>query len=212
MRRAVVVGSGGAGREIAAWYRAANPKALIVGFLDEDSKSHGQERGDLPVLGGLSWLDLNEVDDVAIGVGAPASRRRVMGALAEREVTPTTVIHPTATIGERVLLGDGTVVSPGVVLTVDIQVGCCAYLNFGASVGHDTVIGDYAGLAPRATIAGDVTIGPGADVGIGASCIQGVKIGEGAIIGGGACVTRDVPERHIAVGVPAVLVREHDRW
>lgn len=212
MRSAIVAGAGGAGREIAAWYQAASPGAEVLGFLDQDEAAHGQTRGDLKVLGGIDWLQRNPVDDVVIGVGSPAGRRRVAAALADLGVTPTTVIHPSAVLGERVTIGEGSIVSPGAILTVDVQLGRCVYVNYGAAIGHDTVVGDYSVIAPQAAIAGNVTIGPGVDFGIGASSIQGVTIGEGAIIGGGACVTRDIPPRHVAVGVPAKPIKEHDRW
>ena len=212
MRTAVIVGAGGAGREIAAWYRAASPDADILGFLDQYESNHGQRRGGLEVLGDIPWLRENHVAEVIVGVGSPAGRRRVTAALNELGVTPTTVIHPSAIIGERVTIGDGAVISPGAVLTVDVRIGQCAYINYGAAIGHDTTIGDFSVIAPQAAIAGNVTIGPGVDFGIGASSIQRITIGEGAIIGGGACVTRDIPPRCVAVGVPAKPIKEHERW
>ena len=45
-------------------------------------------------------------------------------------------------------------------------------------------------------------------VGAGSVILDGVKIGKGAIIGAGSVVTKDVPEFHIAVGVPAIIVRD----
>lgn len=212
MRSAVVIGAGGAGRETAAWYHAAVPNALVVGYLDEDRQTHGEQRGALSVLGDLTWLDRHEVDDVVIGVGSPAARRQVMAALSGRDVRPSTVVHPSATLGERVQVGEGTVIAPGVIITVDVAIGRCAYLNYGAAVGHDSIIGDFAVLAPRSTIAGNVRVCDGVELGIGASSIQGLTVGEGAVIGGGACITRDVPERVVAVGVPARPIKAHDRW
>ena len=52
----------------------------------------------------------------------------------------------------------------------------------------------------------DVTIGAGAWVGANAVVI-GANVGEGAVIGAGAVVTSDIPERAVAVGVPAKVVR-----
>ena len=212
MRTGVVFGAGGFGREAAAWYRQATPDAEFLGFLDGDPARHGQPLGDREVLGNLDWLDANNVDDVILGVGAPATRRTIAAALVERGMSATTVLHPTATIGERVTIGSGTIVCPGTVITVDVAIGRACLLNLNVTIGHDVTIGDHAVLAPGADIAGNVTIGAGADIGIGSAAIQGLTIGEGAIIGGGACVTRDIPERHVAVGTPAKPIKEHDRW
>ena len=47
----------------------------------------------------------------------------------------------------------------------------------------------------------------GASIGSGAVIMCGVTIGAGALVGAGAVVTRDVPSRHLAVGVPAKIIR-----
>lgn len=210
--KAVVVGAGGAGREIAAWYRASSPHSTLVGFLDADASIHGTVRAGLPVLGSLNWLDKNAVDRVVIGVGTPVTRRAVALQLSKIGIVPHAVIHPLAHVGERVQVGAGTVIAPGAILTVDIRVGFAVYVNFGAVVGHDAVIGDFCVIAPNAAIAGHVTLEPGVDFGIGASSLQSVIVGEGATVGAGACVTSDVPPRTVAVGVPARPIRQHDGW
>ena len=51
------------------------------------------------------------------------------------------------------------------------------------------------------------TIRRGARVGGGAVICPGVEIGEEAFIGAGAVVTKDVPPRMVAVGVPARTIR-----
>jgi acetyltransferase-like isoleucine patch superfamily enzyme len=45
--------------------------------------------------------------------------------------------------------------------------------------------------------------GHGARVGSGSVILGGVRIGEHALIGAGSVVTRDIPARMIAYGVPA---------
>ena len=39
-----------------------------------------------------------------------------------------------------------------------------------------------------------------------------MTIGEGAVIAAGAVVTKDVPERCLAAGVPAKVVRKEIQW
>jgi acetyltransferase-like isoleucine patch superfamily enzyme len=45
-------------------------------------------------------------------------------------------------------------------------------------------------------------------VGGGAVLLPGVEVGEEAFVAAGAVVTRDVPARTVAMGVPARVVRE----
>jgi acetyltransferase-like isoleucine patch superfamily enzyme len=55
-----------------------------------------------------------------------------------------------------------------------------------------------------------VTIGHGVWIGAKATVVKGVTVGDDAVIGAGAVVTRDVPSRAIALGVPARVVRYRD--
>ncbi|MBT8633210.1 acyltransferase [Polynucleobacter paneuropaeus] len=57
---------------------------------------------------------------------------------------------------------------------------------------------------------GPVLIGDGSWIGIGASILPNVKIGKQCVIGANAVVTHDVPDFHLAVGVPARVTRRID--
>lgn len=52
-----------------------------------------------------------------------------------------------------------------------------------------------------------VTIGDYAWIGLGVIILKGVSIGEGAIIAAGSVVTRSIPARTLAAGVPARVVK-----
>ena len=60
-------------------------------------------------------------------------------------------------------------------------------------------------VAQGRTSAG-VTIGEGAWLGAGVTVLDGVQVGAHAIVGAGAVVREPVPDRGIAVGIPARLV------
>jgi len=62
-------------------------------------------------------------------------------------------------------------------------------------------------LAPGATVGGNVEIGEFSAISLGASVIQRVRIGSHSVVGAGALVLRDLPDRIVAFGVPAVVVR-----
>lgn len=202
-QRIVVVGTGGMGREAAAWVVDACPDAELVGLLDEDPARHGAEVAGLPVLGGLDWLAGRSDIEVVPAIGAPTNRAALLTKLEALGIGLATVVHPSAAIGPRVRIDPGAIVCPGVLLTCDVRVRGGAILNYGAMVGHDGDIGRAAFVAPGAHLAGNVTVGERADVGIGASVIQGVHIGEEAVVGAGAVVIRNVAAATTVVGVPA---------
>lgn len=78
-------------------------------------------------------------------------------------------------------------------------------------VGGDHDFGDPSRpvLAQGRSSAG-VSIGPGAWLGAGVTVLDGVHIGPHAIVGAGAVVRDPVPERGIAVGIPARIAGMRD--
>lgn len=58
---------------------------------------------------------------------------------------------------------------------------------------------------------GPVEIGDGAWIGIGACILPNVRIGKNCVIGANAVVTHDIPDYHIAVGVPARIAKRVDK-
>jgi acetyltransferase-like isoleucine patch superfamily enzyme len=61
------------------------------------------------------------------------------------------------------------------------------------------------------SLAGDIKIGNDCWIGGNATILPGVTIGDGSVIGAGSVVTRDVPAHHLAVGVPARVMRKLDQ-
>lgn len=109
----------------------------------------------------------------------------------------------------------------------NISVGDNFYANFdcvlldggGITVGDDVLFGPRVGIftsnhaldpaerAAGACYARPVVIGNGVWVGGNVTINQGVTIGDGAVIGSGSVVTRSVPARTVAVGVPTRPLR-----
>ena len=57
-----------------------------------------------------------------------------------------------------------------------------------------------------------IRIGNRVWIGMNATILKGVHIGDGAVIAAGAVVTKDVPDRCLAAGVPARVIRENIDW
>lgn len=76
------------------------------------------------------------------------------------------------------------------------------YASFGANcrIRNGVVVGLARVSDPVAP-----SIGDNVDIGAGAKVLGGIRIGNNVSIGANAVVIRDVPDDHIAVGVPAVI-------
>ena len=210
-KRIVIIGAGGAAREIASALRSINrvePQFEFLGYVVSDlSRLQPRDSRD-QVLGDFGWLQANRhaVDALAIGVGTPATRLKLAAEL--RHLLPgiawPAIIHPTAIIElDSARIAEGCYIGAGVTATVNITLEPFALCNFGCTLGHEARIGAGSVVNPGANISGGVVIGTGVLVGTGAQILQYLHIGAGATVGAGAVVTHNVPEGLTVLGVPA---------
>jgi UDP-N-acetylbacillosamine N-acetyltransferase len=211
-RTLVIFGAGGHGRvaaDCAEAMRAAGRAGWRdVVFLDPQHERL-KESGRWPVHGGDDAIaDFDpETTDCFIGIGDNELRQRLQQEIAARDYRFAMLIHPTATLGSSVSLGDGTLVMPRAVINFGAVVGDGAIVNTGAIVEHDCRIGAWVHLAPGSVLGGEVTVGDGCPIGLGARVLPGIQICAGTVIGGGATVTKSIAEAGIYGGTPARRLR-----
>jgi sugar O-acyltransferase (sialic acid O-acetyltransferase NeuD family) len=204
VKRLVIIGAGGHGREaldIVEAINAVHPTFEFLGFLDDGRRS-GERAAphDAAVIGGIDRL--HELDAAYVpAIGATAVRRRIVEQLADFESVD--LIHPLASIGSHVRHGPGLIMAAGARLTHGIDLGKHVHVNVNATVSHDCRIGDFVTITPGAHLSGAVTLGDGVWLGVGCSVIQGVSVGAGVTVGAGAAVVDELPPGCTAVGVPA---------
>jgi len=171
----------------------------------------------------------------AAGPGAfDAMMRRVLWRALARGFGDSVRIAPqamfrhleTVTIGSGVFIGEGAMVQgrfDGEGLIADrAWIGPQVFLDARALViepsaaigpGARILTSVHSGLPAAEPVNATeqvtrrVLIGAGADIGAGATVLPGCRIGRGAIIGAGTVVTGDIPDRAIAAGAPARVLR-----
>ncbi|MCS7087423.1 MAG: bifunctional UDP-N-acetylglucosamine diphosphorylase/glucosamine-1-phosphate N-acetyltransferase GlmU [Thermoflexales bacterium] len=127
----------------------------------------------------------------------------------DADAGPFAHIRGGARIGPRVHIGNFAEVKNSV-LGADTKMGHFSYLGDaivgeGVNIGAGTITCNYDGKDKHPTYIGD-----GAFIGSDTMLVAPVRVGEGAKTGAGAVVTRDVPPRTLALGVPARVVRQLD--
>lgn len=214
MKSVVIVGAGGFAREVLEIFKAHNKISKdydILGFVDDDTELHGKVINNCPVLGGLDWIKEHS-DGYSLGcvcaIGTPETRKRVVERLQDIGIDFCNAIHPSVIICDFVELGQDVIIQAGSILAVNSKIGDHVHINFDATIGHDAIIGSYCTIAPGAHINGEDHFGQGVDVGTGATFLQQVSIGSWSTIGAGAVVTTDIPEKVVAVGVPAKVIKK----
>lgn len=212
---AIVIGTGGMGRETLAILEAHNrssaqPSFEILGFLTNQQDQHGSQVDGYSVLGPETAATGYPGARCICAIGDPRARIATVQRLTEAGAAFMNAVHPAAVCHTRHEIGEGTIIAPGAVITVNVRIGQHVIINNNASISHDCVIEDFVTIAPCAAITGHVHIGYGAELGANCTILPRIRIGHGALVGAGAVVTRHVAPNTVVAGVPAAVIREFD--
>ncbi len=125
-------------------------------------------------------------------------------------------------IRDNTVIGKGCVVGSYVDIEGDVQIGDFVSLQSGCYLTRGVIIEDEVFCGPRIITMNDKRISyrraslvftrraprllRAARIGGGSVLCPGVTVGENALIGAGSVVTRDVPDRCIAMGNPARII------
>lgn len=210
-----VYGASGCGRGIMPLARTqlGSPERLV--FIDDGLA--GTQCNGHAVLSLADFLAMPASSRHAVvAIADSRVRERLTAMLGQAGVQPWTVQAQQSVIMDAVEVGPGAAISPYVVLTSNILIGCAFHANLYSYVEHDCRIGDFVTFAPGVHCNGNVVIEDHVYVGAGAMIRQGrpgrpLVIGRGACIGMGAVVLNDVAPSEVVIGNPARLLRKDNR-
>lgn len=206
MNQLVIVGAGGFGREVLAWARHScdcGTRWGIAGFLDANPHALRDYAIDLPILGDPLHYEPRRGDLMVVAIAKPSTRKQIVSCLASKEAAFVSLCHPSALIGERVSIGQGSIICPGVVITCDVRIGDFVIVNVQTTIGHDVSVADFVTVSGRCDINGHCTIGAGAFLGTKACCFPSMVVEENATVGAGSIVCRRVPAGTTVYAPPA---------
>jgi serine O-acetyltransferase len=122
--------------------------------------------------------------------GRPTLRKKALGAAYP-------ILSRINDIVNGIFISHNAIIGPG-----------CYIAHYGGVViGAGAVIGANCNIANNTSIgAGSPTLGDRVLVAVGARVVGDVRIGSDVAVGANAVITRDVPDRAVAVGVPGRVV------
>lgn len=211
MKKILIFGAGGFGREVQWLIERINQKELIwqiEGYLDDGVES-GTEINGYKVLGGMEKL--REYDDsmaVVCAIGSARIREKIITEIKHiGKFQFPNLIDPDVQASQFLSMGEGNIICSGNILTVNIVIRDFVILNLSCTIGHDVVLESFVTVYPGVNISGCTQVRKGVELGTGSKIIQGKVIGENTIVGAGAVVVRDLPADCTAMGMPAKPVK-----
>jgi sugar O-acyltransferase (sialic acid O-acetyltransferase NeuD family) len=209
MKRILIVGAGGFGREMYHWllqHSDYKKSWTVSGFLDDNLSALDGFDFPASVLGSISAYTPQSEDMLVCAIGLPKVKRVVCEALKAKGGCFLSFVHPSVVMGGHITLGEGVVLCPGVILTSCIRLSDFVMFNCHASVGHDVEVGAFASISGHCDLTGYCKVGAEVFMGSRASLIPGVRVGDGAVIGAGAVVIRNVAAMTTVFGNPAKVL------
>jgi sugar O-acyltransferase (sialic acid O-acetyltransferase NeuD family) len=177
----------------------------LLGFIDDTPEKQGPTNWGYTVFDRSALEKYSDAKVLAVP-GSPVSFKKRSEHIASLKI-PTermaTVIHPKASIGKNVKVGDNCLIMAGVVITSNAVVGDHVCILPNTVIHHDAVIGSYTLIGCNVAIAGGTTIERNCYIGSGTNIINGITIGEYTLIGLGSNVLKSTGANSKMAGNPA---------
>lgn len=202
-KKICIIGAGGSARETLFLLKDTLDKTQAIAdvacFMVDD------EYYKVPIVMGVEVIRFSQFDaalyDVVVALGDPINRKKIVERLPA-DTSYATIIHPSAVISQWVEIGEGSIITAGVIVTCNIKIGKHAHLNLHTTVAHDCVIGDFFTSSAGVRISGNCTLGNGVYLGVNAAVREKISIVDNVTVGMGGIVVKDIKEAGVYVGVP----------
>lgn len=212
IKKIVLIGAGGFGREIASTIERINridKKYELIGFLDDgETYAANSTIQGYPWLGKSDWI-LRHKDEIVCNctIGDVKTKARIQDRLMNQGVRFETIADPSAAFPKDAQIGPGCILGWKVAISVNCKLGAGVLLNADVRIGHDVEIGKYTAVMPGVGISGGCEIGEEVSIGGHAFIIPERKVGDKARIAAGSIVFSNIKEGTTVLGNPAKRIK-----
>ncbi|MEB6677094.1 PglD-related sugar-binding protein [Acinetobacter haemolyticus] len=156
----LILGAGGHGRSVAEAALLSGQWRSII-FAD-DSWPQRTEVAGFPIVANIDKIPtLISTTTAAIpAVGNNQVRQAWFQKLKDLGIPIATIIHPSAIIGSRAMLGEGVCILAGCIVGIDVRVEDGVIVNITSAIDHDCIIGMFSHLSVGVKITGNKEVAP----------------------------------------------------
>jgi len=207
MRKLIIIGAGGFGREILDtinYINSINKSYEIIGFVD-NIKSIGTIVNGIEVLGNDEVLEKYLNTSLVIAIGDPHVRKKYYERYKNKFSFPV-IIHPTAIVSEFARIGEGSILQAFCLVAANSEIGTGVAINARSGVGHDAKVGDFTCIQSFCDITGNNNIGELCFLGTGVKIIPKLYIANESYLCAGSVVFKDVLTKSKVLGNPGKII------
>lgn len=205
MKKLIIVGAGGLGRELLQWVKDINTikkSYHILGFLSDFENDLNKLECSHSIIGSIQdWIPKPD-EYYTCAIANPIDKEQITSLLTKKGAQFTNIIHPTAVIGSHNNIGKGFIMYPNARITVNCKIGDFITLQ-SCTIGHDAFINDYSTISSNVLITGNVKIGKRVFIASSTTITPKLKVEDDSYIGAGSIVLKDVKEKTTVYGNPA---------
>lgn len=155
----------------------------------------------------IGKLENIKIDDVLVLSTGDSIKRRRLFRQYYRQICKENIVHPSATVEQRVAIGQSNQFFAVVYINSNVVIGNNNILNTGSILEHEVLVGDHNHISVGVVVCGRVTVGNECFIGAGTVVIDKVKICDDVIIGANSVVINDINEPGTYVGNPARKIK-----
>ncbi len=207
-KQVYIIGAGGAGREIESWFSLTYSDSLewsLMGFLDDNMGALEGYPSNLKIVGRISEMEFSINDYVILSVADPVLKENIYNRL-KGQVKFFTYVDKDVIEGKFIEIGEGSIICPKCIISTNVKLGKCVYINSGTNIGHDCKIGDFSSIMATVDLGGECILEEKVYMGTKSMIIPRRKIQSNILIGAGSIVIRNLKKAGTYFGSPAVLI------
>jgi sugar O-acyltransferase (sialic acid O-acetyltransferase NeuD family) len=208
-RKKLLIVGDGEFAEIACEYFTCDSNYDVVGFAVERAYLKKVRLFDLPVV---AFEDVEQTfppDMHEAFVAIPYTqlnrvRTRLCGEARSKGYRLARYVSSAAFVWRNAEIGDHCFIFENNVIQYSVRIAENVILWSGNHIGHRSTIDENCFFASHVVVSGYCRIGASAFLGVNSTLRDQISVGRDAVVGAGAVVVRDVGERQVVQGNPAV--------
>ena len=202
MKKIIIIGSGGHSRVVIDTIE--NIGFNIFGIIDINYKSQKEKIFNYKIIGDITIVEsLNPKNyDIVLAIGDNNKREEYFSKLLYKGFTIPTIIHPTAILSKKVIIGNGVFINSGAIINAGVEIADNTIINTGSIIEHEVKIKENCHICPGVKIGGRVSIGKNTFIGIVSSIKDYIQIGDNVKVGAGSVIINNIKKGLTVVGVP----------